>query len=300
MEIQQLQQQQLDYAEALQEKDEEMLALHKALENIDVRMKEAARVRASEQRSDGLLREMELKNKELMNKIEFLQASIEAAESSHSKLAFDSEVKWTEEIDRLEAVIAELKAEHEFSNQRYEEEVLSLLNDNTSFKQEIRELEKLREEDQSKLSAYEEEIAELKRALSESKKSALKLQESMSSLSDSAAKLEMEMGARASVNRAEVEANVLHLKEALKVQTERTERAEAAARKFRYDFEEKDAEFNIVLQDLINSRLEFAQVSSDIDERNKLISQLEQRIQAKDARILELEEKMQKKKKGLL
>ena len=263
-------------------------------------MKEATRVRASEQQTDGLSKEMELKNKELLNKIEFLQASIEAAESANSKLAFDSELKWTEEIDRLETVITELKADHEFNNQRYEEEVLSLLDDNTKFRQEIRDLKKLHEEDQAQLKAYEDEVAELKRALSESKISALKLQESMSSLSDSAAKLEVDMDTRAHLNRAEIEANILRLKDALKAQTEKTEKAEAAARKLRYDYEEKDAEFNIVLQDLINSRLEFAQVSSDIDERNKLISQLEQQLHTKDARILELEDKTPKKKKGIL
>lgn len=283
----------------LQQKNDEVSALHAALEEINMRMAVAARVRTNEQQTENILKEMEAKNKALMDKIEYLQAAIEAAESSHSKEAFDSEIKWTEEIDRLEAVIAELKADHEFSNQRYEEEVLGLLNDNTNFKQEIRELSRVMEEDRLKIKAYEEEIAQLQRALGESSKSSLELQHSIASLSDSATKLEMDLNARANAKMAQIEREISHLQAELRMQSEKGEKAEATANKLKHDFEEKDAEFNVVLQDLIKSRLEFAQVSSDIDERIKIIGQLEQQIVEKNARIQELEGK-NKKKKGLL
>jgi chromosome segregation ATPase len=179
--------------------------------------------------------------------------------------------------------------------------VLGLLEDNTRFRQELQELKLQGVQDKGRVSELEEREAQLMASLAESKRAALQLQESLSALSHSASQLESDIQSKASSNRAEVDANVSVLKSQLRGQQERADHAELELNRAKFDLEEKVIEFDMVLRDLIKSRLEFAEVSSDNDEKNKLCKTLQNTLRESSAQIKSLETQLAeaKRKKSL-
>lgn len=226
-------------------------------------------------------------NARLVAQVRELQAAVEMAESVSASEAFGSELKWTEEIDRLESELAATKADSERAVQKGEEEILGLLQDNTNFRQEIADLERQSDADHQKIAEYEDTIQSLQTALAESKRSALALQDSMMELSHTASQLESDVQSRVSASRGDYEATLAALNEQIAAQTSRTAKAEAEVKKYKAELDEKDAEFNDVLQDLIKSRLEFAQLASEVDEKARIHSELEATVRDLKKRLNE-------------
>lgn len=244
--------------------------------------------------------ELMSENQALRAKVEGLQAAVEMAESVASSEAFGSELKWTEELDKLEAELAELRMASELAAQKSEEEILGLLADNTAFKQEVLELERRREEDAETLALEEERAGRLQHALTESKTTAQELQRSLTALSSTTSSLESDMKHTLDSTRSDQQSALLSCQAECQAFKERAEKAELALSRVKFDFEEKDTENNSILQDLIKSRLEFAQLSSDVDESQRKFLSMEHELYARDEEIQRLESELQAARKKKL
>lgn len=314
MELKEVHEKNKSYSEAYSKKNDEVRLLAVRLneqtvvvqEQLDeiARLKQRSEPSAVREKGGESVRrhvaELEGENQMLRAKVEGLQVAVEMAESMASSEAFGSELKWTEEIGRLEAELAQLKMTNEVTAQKTEEEIRSLLNDNTALKQEIVELERKREEDAEMLTLEEEKATRLERLLAESKSTAMQLQHSLTSLSTSASSLETEMKLKLSSNKADVQNTLFSYQLEAQSLKERAEKVELALSRAKFDIEEKETENNSILQDLIKSRLEFAQLSSDVDENNRKYSIMEHELYARDREIEKLETELQAAKKKKL
>jgi myosin heavy subunit len=74
----------------------------------------------------GRVAVLEAQNEALERKLSELKAAVESTETMTASEAFSSEVKWTEEIDRLEAIIADMTKASELVERKHEEEVIAL------------------------------------------------------------------------------------------------------------------------------------------------------------------------------
>ena len=198
----------------------------------------------------------------------------------------------------MEAEIAELKEGNALSGGHSEEEVLALLNDNTSFKQEIRELERLVADLRGQVEQDEVTIAALQTALSQSNRCTAVLQETILALSQRSSDQHEDASIRVKTNKADYEQLYLVYKAA----SSRTKQAGYCSYRggaASLSFGGEGNRIQNVLQDLIASRLKLAQLSSDANKSRKLNKQMQSALREKDDTIATLQATIALKKKKL-
>ena len=302
-EINELNAKNIAYSEALIKRNEEIKLLTTSVRELQrsnaFKLEASVTSRIELDKLTVRINDLEEEKEELQRQVDGLKLSLELAESVSSTQAFGAELKWTEEIDRLEAEIADLKAANEMAGVHGEEEVLALLNDNTAFKQEIRELEQCVADCKEKIAADEVTISALQKALGESNKCTAALQESILALSQRSSDLHDDVSSKVKANQSDFDSTIRELEEKLRIERKSQEAANAEAAQLRSLLSDKETEFENVLQDLIAARLKLAQVSSDADENRKNFTQMQSMLRVKDEAISNLQAQLAQKKKKL-